>query len=60
VAKDKDKEKQVTAATDDKPVETTPPPLDDKLIKPEGGPEPVKKPDPGKIDPADTHNPFRK
>jgi hypothetical protein len=57
------KDKQVTAtASEDKPAETTPPPpkLDDQLLKPEGGPEPTKKPDPGKIDPADTHNPFRK
>jgi serine/threonine protein kinase len=57
------KDKQVTAtASEDKPAETPPPPpkLDDQLLKPEGGPEPTKKPDPGKIDPADTHNPFRK
>jgi hypothetical protein len=55
------KDKQVTAASEDKPAET-PPPLkpDDRLEKPEGGPEPTKKPDTGKIDPADTHNPFRK
>jgi hypothetical protein len=56
----KEKPVTTTTASEDKPAETPPPPpkSDDKLEKPEGGPE--KKPDSGKIDPADTHNPFRK
>jgi serine/threonine-protein kinase len=61
-----------TVPADDKPTDkpaekstdTTPPPPkpDDRLEKPEGGSEPTKKPDKGagQIDPADTHNPFRK